>query len=195
MIDRSKYITAFGSCFAREVTEFLFNEGYRVFGRDLSLDAHIVRSGDGIANSAALAQQFEWAFNRWEPSSDLWHGVDGKVNKTSEKVKETTREIFKSTDVFIFTLGLSEVWIDKQTGDAFWRAIPREVFNPERHDFQILSVHENRQNLRRVYDIIRTNRPEAEIIITLSPIRSRNIPAGILHYGQFGLEGFTSGCH
>jgi hypothetical protein len=170
MVDRSMYVTAFGSCFAREVTDFLYEEGYRVFGRDLTLDAHVVRSGDGIVNSAALLQQFEWAFNGWEPSDEIWHDTKGHAGSSAESVKQVTRDIFRSTDVFIFTLGLSEVWRDKVTGDIFWRAIPKDKFDPDRHGFHLLSVEENRLNLRRVYDIIRANRPDAEIIITLSPV-------------------------
>lgn len=170
MIDREKYITAFGSCFARRVTEFLHKEGYSVFGRDMTLDAHIVRAGDGIVSTEALRQQFEWAFEGWKPSTELWHDKAGEVSAATEEAKRATLEIFHSTDVFIFTLGLSEVWYDKTTGDTFWRAIPQHAFDETRHGFRVLSVEENKRNLTKVYRIIRANRPNAEIILTLSPI-------------------------
>lgn len=169
-IGKNHYITAFGSCFAMEVTKFLLREGYQVFGHDLGLNAHVIRSGEGIVNSAALVQQFEWAFNDQAPKAEIWHDKDGAPVEVSDSVKETTRKIFDATDVFIFTLGLSEVWYDKITGEIFWRAIPNQQFDQEKHGFRLLSTEENRANLSRVYELIRQHRPDAQIIFTLSPV-------------------------
>jgi len=169
-ISKKDYITAFGSCFAREVTKFLFSEGYRVFGNDLTLKAHVVRSGEGIVSSAALLQQFEWAFNDTKPLGEIWHHKDGSEAEVTNDIRDTTRDIFSQTDVFVFTLGLSEVWYDKNTDEVFWRAVPKNLFDEEKHGFRVLSADENHQNLRRVYDIIRKHRPAAKIIMTLSPI-------------------------
>lgn len=169
-INRAMYIAAFGSCFAAEVTRFLIKSGYSVFGGELNLNAHVIRSGEGIVNSAALLQQFEWAFESRTPHSPVWHDKDGTPVVATDDVRETTRQIFEKTEVFILTLGLSEVWCDKETGDVFWRAVPKESFDPSRHGFRVLGADENRANLRRTYELIRANRPSAEIILTLSPV-------------------------
>lgn len=169
-IDKDRYITAFGSCFAREVTKFLFDEGYRVFGRDLNLNAYVVRSGEGIVNTAALRQQFEWALDEKRPLSELWHDKNGVAGDYSDEIQATTRDIFTSTEIFIFTLGLSEVWYDKETNEIFWRAVPKTQFDPERHAFRVLGVEENKENLKRVYELVRKHRPDAQIIMTLSPV-------------------------
>jgi hypothetical protein len=169
-IDRETYIAAFGSCFAAEVTKYLHKEGYRVFGRDLKLNAHIVRSGEGIVNTAALRQQFEWAFGYTEPTAGTWHDKEGRLLEARPEEQEATREIFRKTDVFILTLGLSELWYDRKTGDAFWRGIPAADFDPDRHGFRVLGVEENRANLERVREIIRQHRPDAAIVVTLSPV-------------------------
>jgi len=169
-ISKDTYITAFGSCFAAEVTRFLLANGYRVFGDDLRLDAHVIRSGEGIVNTAAVRQQFEWAFDGRAPVSAVWHDKDGAQVPVSAEIREATRGIFEKTDVFILTLGLSEVWCDKITGDVFWRAVPREHFDPARHGFRVLGAEENRQNLTAIYRKIRTHRPEARIVLTLSPV-------------------------
>jgi len=169
-ITKENYITAFGSCFASEVTKFLFKEGYRVFGRDLTLNSYVVRSGEGIVNSAAVRQQFEWAFEGITPKIELWHDKAGVPGDYSEDVRRSTREIFEKSDVFILTLGLSEVWYDKPTGEIFWRAIPKRDFDPDRHGFRVLSAAENLDNLRRIYQLIRKHRPGATIIMTLSPV-------------------------
>jgi hypothetical protein len=58
-IDKTTPITAFGSCFAANISEILTQRGYNVFGRNLDIQAHIVRFGEGIVNSFAVRQQFE----------------------------------------------------------------------------------------------------------------------------------------
>ena len=169
-IGKQDYVTAFGSCFAAEMSKFLLAKGFRVFGNDRDLNAYVIRSGEGIVNTAALRQQFEWAFEGRAPASEVWHEKDGSVAEVSEEIEEATRRIFLSTDVFVFTLGLSEVWHDIETGDVFWRAIPKAAFDPQRHAFRVMGAEENRQNLAAVYDMIRAHRPDAHIVLTLSPI-------------------------
>ena len=169
-ISKSDYITAFGSCFASEVTRYLANNGYRVFGGNLGLNAYVIRCGEGIVNTAALRQQFEWAMEKVNPRALVWHDRNGQLMTYSEEVRRNTQEIFQKSDVFILTLGLSEVWYDKKTEDIFWRAIPKDSFDPDRHGFRLLSVDENRQNLEQVYRLIRTHRPDAHVIFTLSPV-------------------------
>ena len=169
-ITRNNYITAFGSCFAAEVTRFLLRNEYNVFGQDLSLNAHIIRSGEGIVNTAALRQQFDWAIGDYSPQEPVWQSADGADLEVTAEIRETTREIFQKTDVLIFTLGLSEVWYDKITDEVFWRAIPNQRFDSERHGFRVIGVGENRENITHVYRMIREFRPDAEIIFTLSPV-------------------------
>ncbi|MEX5728233.1 hypothetical protein Ga0609869_001586 [Rhodovulum iodosum] len=169
-IGRQTYIAAFGSCFAAEVTKFLAREGYNVFGRNLRLDAHIVRSGEGIVNTAALRQQFEWALEGAGAASGQWHDKTGAELEVSQSVREETRRIFEETEVFILTLGLSEIWYDKQTGEPFWKAIPKDDFDSTRHGFRVLTVAENLENLQRVRALIRAHRPGAAIVLTLSPV-------------------------
>ncbi len=169
-IDKETYITAFGSCFAAEVTKYLAAQDYNVFGRTLGLDAHIVRSGEGIVNTAALRQQFEWAYGETAPAPGQWHDPRGAELKVSETIREETRRIFDETEVFILTLGLSEVWCDKTTGEPFWRAIPAKDFDEDRHSFKVLSVEENLNNLDRIRALIRARKPGASIIVTLSPV-------------------------
>ena len=81
-----------------------------------------------------------------------------------------TKRIFDETEVFILTFGLSEVWYDEPTGNVFWRTIPKDVYDPDRHKFRLSTVDENRNNIRAIYDLIRKYRRDAKVIITLSPV-------------------------
>jgi hypothetical protein len=74
------------------------------------------------------------------------------------------------TRVFILTLGLSEIWFDKVSGRAFWRAIPMHLFDESRHAFRVSTVAENLANLAEISDLVERHVPGATIVFTLSPI-------------------------
>lgn len=169
-ITRETYITAFGSCFARHVTNYLYDQGYKVFGRNLSRSSYVVRCGEGLVNTFSVLQQFQWAFGEKDFDNLLWHDKDGNTLEYSDAVRSETLGIFRETDIFIITLGLSEVWYNKQTGDAFMRAIPKSEYDPVIHGFKNSSVEENRANIAEIYRIIRRHKPHAKVIFTLSPV-------------------------
>ena len=169
-IERTTPITAFGSCFAHHVSNYLHSKRYNVLGRGLDLDAHIIRFGEGIVNTFAILQQLEWALNDKTMPEDLWFSKDKEIAGVSEDIQRETKEILLNTNVFIFTLGLSEVWFDNQSGEALWRAVPLHLFDPERHVFRQTTVSENVDNIRQIIQVVKSNKPNAKIIFTLSPV-------------------------
>jgi hypothetical protein len=171
-IDKSHGITAFGSCFAQHVSDYLSSRSYNLLTdkHRLDLDSYVIRCGEGIINTFAIRQQFEWAFRGLRFDEDLWFASNGELAPYNESIRQTTAEIFQKTDIFIITVGLSEVWYNKRSGNVFWRAIPIARFDPEQHGFRLSSVAENVGNLNAVLSIIRQYRPGASVIFTLSPI-------------------------
>lgn len=171
-ISRRAGITAFGSCFAAHVTDYLVKRGYTVFGqeRDSEHHSYVIRCGEGMVNSFAVAQQFQWAYGEKEFDETLWFDKAGAVAAYDDGVRADTRAIFDRTDVFIITLGLSEVWYNKLTGDVFWRAIPRSQYDPARHGFKVSTVAENLANLEAIHRLVRRHRPDAAVVLTLSPV-------------------------
>ena len=167
--DAKTNIVAFGSCFAAHISTYLDKLGF-LLGRKAAPTAYVSVMGDGIVNSYAIRQQFEWAWEGRKPAIDLWHGYDAKSLGYDEEVRLETKRMFDAGDAFIITLGLSEVWYDEPTGEVFWRAVPKDYFDPSRHKFRVTSHAENTENLRAIYQLIRRHRPEAKIIMTLSPI-------------------------
>ena len=90
-----------------------------------------------MVNTYAIRQQFEWAWEGKVPEVSLWHGYDGQEFGYDEAIRLETKRIFDAAEVFIVTLGLSEVWYDEPTGHVFWRAVPKENFDPSRHKFRV----------------------------------------------------------
>lgn len=164
-------VTAFGSCFAANISEWLSARHYRVLNKaEDAKNAYVVACGEGMVNSFVIRQQFEWAWEDRRFDQPLWHGYNAEDYGYDPAVQAETRRIFDATDVFILTFGLSEVWYDAPTGEVFWRTIPKDVYDPARHRFRISTVEENKENLRAIYRLIRRHRPEAKVIFTLSPI-------------------------
>jgi len=162
-------VTAFGSCFAANITRHLSNIGYNL-SSDRDPDVYISRLGDGMVNTASILGQFEWALENKKQAENLWHDYEAVGFGYDEDIRLRTRDIFLGTEFFIITLGLSEIWFDSETGGTFWRAVPEESFNPERHKFRVMSFAETKADIARIHTLIRTHVPRAKVLFTVSPI-------------------------
>lgn len=169
-IRKNSQLTTFGSCFAGHITDYLVRRGYDVGNRNLNNQSHIIRFGEGIVNTFAVLQQLQWAIEGRQFSDNLWFSADKQIAPVDPIVQRDTREIIRTTDVFIITLGLSEIWYDKRTGEALWRAVPAHLFDESIHSFRVSSHQENLENIRSIFDVIIGFRPEAKVIFTVSPI-------------------------
>jgi len=170
-IDRTTHVTAFGSCFAAHITRWLAARNYRVSAADAQAQrTYVVRIGEGLVNSFVIRQQFEWAWNGRAAAPPRWQAAGAALPEDDAAIRRQTRALFDRTDVFILTFGLSEVWYDKTSGEVFWRTVPKAAYDPRRHGFRISTVEENRENIDAIYRLIRRHRPEATIILTLSPV-------------------------
>lgn len=170
LIDKTSVVTAFGSCFAQNISDWLLREGYNVLGKKLNLQSHIIRFGDGIVNTFSIREQLEWAFENKSLVDGLWFGEHKEIVTPDDSVRQTTADLLRQTSTLIITLGLSEIWYDKQSGRAFWRAIPASMFDEEHHGFRLTTVEENRENLRAICDLVKKHVPDCNVIFTLSPI-------------------------
>lgn len=168
-VTKATPIVAFGSCFAENISRFLHKAGFNVLTKRDNL-AYISSMGDGMVNTFAIRQQFEWAWLNKTPQADLWHGYDASEFGYDDAVRERTKALFDEAELFIITLGLSEVWYDEPTGEVFWRAVPKDKYDPSRHKFRVTTHAENLENLRAIHALIRRFRPDATVLLTVSPI-------------------------
>ena len=171
LIKPDTQITAFGSCFASNISDWLSKRNFRVLNKgEDATRAYVVTMGEGMVNSFVIRQQFEWAWEGKVFDQALWHGYKAEEFGYDPEIQAETKRIFDQTDVFILTFGLSEVWYDEPTGNVFWRTIPKDAYDPDRHKFRVSSTQENRDNINAIYQLIRKHRPDAKVIFTLSPI-------------------------
>jgi hypothetical protein len=168
-VSKKTKVTAFGSCFAENIAKYLGSLGYDL-SKDRAPMVYISRMSEGMVNTYAILQQFEWALEKTKPSENLWHGYRCEEFGYDEEVRKSTEQVFSETELFVITLGLSEIWYDETSGGVFWRAVPMKFYDASRHKFRVCSFGETKENIQRIYDLIRKHVPHAKILFTLSPI-------------------------
>jgi hypothetical protein len=82
------------------------------------------------------------------------------------------REVFSSADVFIFTLGLTEAWFHKPTGQIYPTApgTIAGVFDDEIHGFVNFRLAEVRADLLAALYRLKTLNPNLRVLLTVSPV-------------------------
>ena len=82
------------------------------------------------------------------------------------------RKMLGEAEVFVFTLGLTEAWIDQPTGRVY-QTCPGVIagqFDPERHVFHNFTVPELRADLELAFGLLRSFRKRMRMILTVSPV-------------------------
>ena len=82
------------------------------------------------------------------------------------------RRMVEEMDVFVFTLGLTEAWIDARDGAVFplCPGVAGGVFNPARHAFRNFDVGEVVDDMSAALEFIAARNPRARVILTVSPV-------------------------
>jgi hypothetical protein len=82
------------------------------------------------------------------------------------------KKMFEEMSVFVFTLGLTEVWRSKIDGAVFPLApgVAGGAMDEVRYEFVNLGVEEVRKDLQVFVDMLSTVNPKARILLTVSPV-------------------------
>jgi GSCFA family len=157
-------VITLGSCFARNLRRMLDKAG-------VSASRFYIPSG--LNNTFALLDLISWCVTGEETARGFRYDrmEDGAIRDwTPVDEREVYRQALADAGAFVFTLGLAEVWEDRETGGVFWRGIPESVFDADRHVSRLSTVGENDENMARLVELIRIVNPTAPIVVTLSPV-------------------------
>ncbi|MEQ9260146.1 MAG: GSCFA domain-containing protein [Roseovarius sp.] len=155
--------------------------GYGVFS---------TRSGN-IYTPRQLVQLFDRAYGDFKPTEDVWRSPEGAwIDPFRPQIEPggfrceraywldrsehlaAVRRMFETLDVFVFTLGLTECWSNRDDG-AVYPLCPGVVggtFHPERYELLTLGVDETVADLHAFYDRLARVNPHARAILTVSPV-------------------------
>jgi len=164
LLDRDDAVVTLGSCFAAELRDYLTSSGFA--------------SGNfwipsGLNNTYAILDFVSWCVTGDETERGFRYDrfESGEIEEWKpEEERNTYTQRLAEAGAFVFTLGLAEVWQDRVTGGVFWRGIPEEIFDGDRHIFRLTTVEENERNVLRIIELVRSVNAKAPIVLTLSPV-------------------------
>jgi hypothetical protein len=164
-IDPSTRVTFIGCCFGSSLLDHLKTLDFQETG---SIDTEFMPISETLSTSFAMRQMFEWQFEGIKPDPALIKGNRLMEINFSDELWLDSLARLAVTDVFILMISSAEIWYDEPSGGVTWRETPGA--HPTRQKFRTSTVEENRANLRTIYDVVRRHRPQAKIILMLSPI-------------------------
>lgn len=202
VIERTDRIVTAGSCFAQHIAKRLKASGFNFMDyeqpppglpeddeKKLGFGLFSARYAN-IYTVRQLLQLYSRAFEGFSPAEDMWYesgryfdpfrpGVepDGFASEEEFRASRLThmssvRKVFENSDVFIFTLGLTEAWRSSIDGAVFpmCPGTIRGTFSSNRHEFHNFSYPETLADLELLLNKARSINPTLRFILTVSPV-------------------------
>lgn len=197
-LPRDCSVFTIGSCFARNIEKKLSASGIDVPTTRFALPKGVYSKvdSDGLANSVlnkftihSISNELDRVLegrkieNRGfiEETDGLWRDPQAThstpmswedVNRLRDAIEATTISI-RTADATFITLGLTESWLDTKTGVYLNGSLPARDMrrHPNRFRFVNPSYAELRLEMHRIIETIkRYGKPDAKIIVTVSPV-------------------------
>lgn len=191
-----------GSCFAQHLTRTLRTSGVTVLDAepapDIMPDTIAHRFGyrlfsgryGNIYTARQMAQLLDEVADGQAEDDYVWHNegryrdalrptVEPDGHDTAADVLlhrdyhlERTSQMLQQADIFVFTLGLTEAWEDRETGRILplCPGVSGGTFDPDRHHLRVFRHHEVLADLHRIHTTLRRFNPDMALLLTVSPV-------------------------
>ncbi len=201
-LNKKHNIATSGSCFAQHISKALIARGYNWLDgepapRGLSAESRTAfnygifsfRTGN-IYTAALLKQWLRWALAGEPVPDEVWI-KDGRfydpfrpaiepngfisIEELQASRKDTLTaiaQVVSESRLFIFTLGLTEAWTNKQHAYVY-PMCPGTVageFDASKHAFINYSYRQIQLDLRDSFNLIRRANPRCRFLLTVSPV-------------------------
>jgi hypothetical protein len=195
-------ISTAGSCFAQHIGRELRDKGYEYVDvepapdflraenhHDYGYGIYSARFGN-IYTSRQLLQLVQRSGQLFEPKDSVWEKDGGYVDafrptiepdpfERVEDVLESRQShlaaierMFKLSNVFIFTMGLTEAWMSNDDGAVYPVApgVSGGTYDATRYAFKNLSYPEILEDMEEFIRLVRGLNDKLKIILTVSPV-------------------------
>lgn len=191
-----------GSCFAQHISRRLqaIDFNYYITEQDPSLTPAQARHRNfgifsarygNLYTTRQLLQLFQQAFDGRTSVEAAWRRHDGRYvdpfrpniePEGFESIEEVlhardrhlaaVREMFQNTDVFVFTLGLTETWASKMDGSVFPLApgVTAASYMPDAYQFINLTVYDVEVDLFEFIGRLKAINGKVKVLLTVSPV-------------------------
>ena len=201
-IGKTEKVATAGSCFAQHISARLQSIGFNYYvvedGASFAAEERKVRNFGtysarygNIYSPRQLRQLLEEALGRRTPMDTAWRRGDGawvdplrpniepKGFASAEAVQDERAHhlrqvlhLFRTTDVFIFTLGLTEAWRSREDDTIFPLApgVGGGEFRPDLYEFVNFTVADVEADIDRFLLQLRQINPTVKVLLTVSPV-------------------------
>jgi len=137
---------------------------------DLSKKNQINRTIKRIVRAAFGSKNMRFDANWQDPFRKQVYAVTKEtLQKNTEAIAEKIRIGAQRADLFIFTMGMTEVWIEKKSGLVVCSGYGGDV-DEHLNSFEDLSYEKVRRMLVELITLVRKLRPNADIVFSVSPV-------------------------
>ena len=202
IIDATTRIATFGSCFAQHFGRELREKGFGWVNaerapRELSdADASVfgynlfsARTGN-IYTTSILKQWISWAVGATAPPDEVWkseeryfdpfrpmiepNGFESieEMHRCRSVTLSALKNLLRSSNVFVFTLGLTESWFNPAGGYEY-PLCPGTIagkFDKKSHQFAAQSFDSVHENLLEAIALMRSQNRNLKFLLTVSPV-------------------------
>jgi len=201
-VSKSDCVATAGSCFAQHLARRLASMGFNYYvpesGEELVGDERVAR-GFGVFSARygniyttrQLLQLFDEAFSTRITHEQAWLRSDGRyidpfrpnIEPTGFKSAEAmnaergrhlkyVKQVFLNADVFVYTLGLTESWMNRVSGDVFPLApgVVGGSYNEKDYVFKNFSVTEVSADLKLFLQKLKKVNHNVKVLLTVSPV-------------------------
>jgi hypothetical protein len=201
-VNREMNVATAGSCFAQHVGRALRGAGFNVIDTEKVpaevSDATAHRFGyrlfsaryGNIYTARQLAQLQDEVNGRFTPANPVWRrgdrfhdaqrpnvepeGLDSEelVIAHRERHLACVKRVLRRADLFVFTFGLTETWIDRET-ETVYPTAPGTIagtFDPDRFVFRNYDVLEVLKDFERFRRQLQRYNPQVKFLVTVSPV-------------------------
>ena len=201
-IKPNEKVATFGSCFAQHIGNALKSRGFNWFISEqapqgcsqalikkYNYNIFSARTGN-IYTTSLLKQWTEWALDKKPVPSEVWE-KDGRfydpfrphiepngfesieeIKKSQAQTIQSFKESIIQSDYFVFTLGLTESWFNKEQGYEY-PMCPGTVageFDEVNHQFENQQFEKIRGNLSDAMALMTEVNPKLKFLLTVSPV-------------------------
>jgi hypothetical protein len=196
-----RIVTA-GSCFAQHIARKLAESGFNYCNYEpappiLPLECHrnynygvySARYGN-IYTARQLLQLIERAYGRFKPKDDRWRTEHGIVDALRPAIEpdafrseheleaarashlRCVRKVFEESDLFVFTLGLTESWRSRADGTVY-PLCPGTIageFSEDAYEFVNFTFNEIHEDMIAFFSKLREVNDTVRVLLTVSPV-------------------------
>ena len=201
-IDRTTRVITAGSCFAQHIGKRLKGRGFKVLDYEpappgvspetaqrFGFDIYSARYGN-IYLVRQLVQLAREAVGQWKPTDAIWsrdgryfdalrpnvepEGLDSIEEAAAHRAQHliAVRRLLGDGDLLVFTLGLTEGWVHRESGTVYPTA-PGTIagsYDPNIHVFKNFTFSEILEDFLEFRALVRSVNPAARFLLTVSPV-------------------------